>query len=300
MSFIIEADNFADLTTAGAVYQLNFTLYGVRVHDGVLYVTTAEQSADISKPIEGLPMEEFESKYWYDNDQFDWIAIPGLGSEYVGKALKTGFVAQFTGDQLANAANYSVAGDAVDINLSTYTSAHILHGNYTNYADTDYHGFFVAPKTNEVARFYGYVTTDSEGVRYLTLQEEWCGLLNGKGVVIEGNSESMPDNTETYQLFEGILVADADANGGRKILFTDYKGEVTSELDPATATDRIYSEDGAVVIEASTDGLATIYTPAGLVVAQQPVTAGQPAVIPLPAGLYIATLPTTATRVVVH
>ena len=58
--------------------------------------------------------------------------------------------------------------------------------------------------------------------------------------------------------------------------------------------------DGAVVIEAATDGLATIYTPAGAVVAQQPVTAGQPAVIPLPAGLYIATLPTTATRVVVH
>lgn len=300
VSFIIEADNFADLTTAGAVYQLNFTLYGVRVHDGVLYVTTAEQSADISKPIEGLPMEEFESKYWYDNDQFDWIAIPGLGSEYVGKALTTGFVAQFTGDQLTSAANYSIAGAAPSINLSTYTSAHILHGNYTNYADDDYHGFFVAPKTNEVARFYGYVTTEIDGVRYLTLEKEWCGLLNGKGVVIEGNSETMPDRTDGYQAFEGILVADAAANGGRKILFTEYKGEVTSELDPATATDRIYSVDGAVVIEASTDGLATIYTPAGLVVAQQPVTAGQPAVIPLPAGLYIATLPTTATRVVVH
>ena len=299
--FIIEANSFADLTTAGAVYQLNFPLYGVRVHDGVLYATTAVQSADISKPIEGLPMQEFESKYWYDNDQFDWIAIPGLSSEYVGKALTTGFVAQFIGDKLANAANYSIAGEAPSINLSTYTSAHILHGNYTNYADDDYHGFFVAPKTNEVARFYGYVSTDGDGVRYLTLESDWCGLLNGKGVVIEGATESaMPNNTETYQAFEGILVADAAANGGRKILFTDYKGEVTSELDPATATDRIYSVDGAVVIEASTDGLATIYTPAGAVVAQQPVTAGQPAVIPLPAGLYIATLPTTATRVVVH
>lgn len=298
--FMVEANSFADLTTAGAVYKLNFSLYGVCAHDGVLYATTAEQSADISKPIEGLPMEPFESLYWYDNDPFDWIAIPDLGSEYVGKALNTGFVAQFTGDQLANAANYSVAGDAPSINLSTYTSAHILHGNYTNYADTDYHGFFVAPKTNEVARFYGYVTTIGD-VRYLTLQAEWCGLLNGKGVVIEGaTAEAMPDRTDGYQLFEGILVADAAANGGRKILFTDYKGEVTSTLDPATATDRIYSVDGAVVIEAATDGLATIYTPAGAVVAQQPVTAGLPAVIPLPAGLYIATLPTTATRVVVR
>ncbi len=299
--FMVEANKFADLTTAGAVYKLNFPFYGVCAHDGVLYATTAVQSADISKPIEGLPMEPFESLYWYDNDQFDWIAIPGLGSEYVGKALKTGFVAQFTGDQLASADNYSVAGDAPSINLSTYTSAHILHGNYTNYADTDYHGFFVAPKTNEVARFYGYVTTDSEGVRYLTLQEEWCGLLNGKGVVIEGaTAEAMPDRIDGYQLFEGILVADAAANGGRKILFTDYKGKVTSTLDPATATDRIYSVDGAVVIEAATDGLATIYTPAGVMVAQQPVTAGLHAVIPLPAGLYIATLPTTATRVVVR
>ncbi len=298
--FIIEADKFADLTTAGAVYQLNFTLYGVRVHDGVLYATTAKQSADISKPIEGLPMEEFESKYWYDNDQFDWIAIPDLGEDYVGKALSTGFVAQYTGDQLASAANYSIAGAAPSINLSTYTSAHILHGNYTNYADDDYHGFFVAPKTNEVARFYGYVTTEIDGVRYLTLEKEWCGLLNGKGVVIEGNSETMPDRTYGYQAFEGILVADAAANGGRKILFTEYKGEVTSELDPATATERIYSVDGAVVIEASTAGLATIYTPAGAVVAQQPVTAGHQVVVPLPAGLYIATLPTTATRVVVH
>ncbi|MGN0222538.1 MAG: hypothetical protein ACI4AM_00780, partial [Muribaculaceae bacterium] len=202
--FIIEADKFADLTTAGAVYKLNFPLYGVRVHDGVLYATTAEQSADISKPIEGLPMQDFESVYWCDNDQFDWIAIPGLGSEYVGKALNTGFVAQYTGDQLTNAANYSVAGDALSINLSTYTSAHILHGNYTNYADDDYHGFFVAPKTNEVARFYGYVSTDGDGVRYLTLEEEWCGLLNGKGVVIEGaTAAAMPDNTETYQAFEG-------------------------------------------------------------------------------------------------
>ena len=95
-------------------------------------------------------------------------------------------------------------------------------------------------------------------------------------------------------------MADAAANGGRKILFTDYKGQVTSELDRATATDRIYSVDGAVVIEAATDGLATIYTPAGAVVAQQPVTAGQPAVIPLPAGLYIATLPTTATRILIR
>lgn len=298
--FMVEADNFADLTTAGAVYRLNFPLYGVRVHNDVLYATTAVQSADISKPIEGLPMQEFESLYWYDNDQFDWIAIPGLGSEYEGKAISTGFVAQYTGNQLVNAANYSIAGAAPSINLSTYTSAHILHGNYTNYADTDYHGFFVAPKNNEVARFYGYVTTDTEGVRYLTLQEEWCGLLNGKGVVIEGNSETMPDRTDGYQLFEGILVDDAAANGGRKILFTDYKGEVTSTLDPATATDRIYSVDGAVVIEAATDGLATIYTPAGVMVAQQPVTAGQPAVIPLPAGLYIATLSTTATRVVVR
>ncbi|MGN0222894.1 MAG: hypothetical protein ACI4AM_02580, partial [Muribaculaceae bacterium] len=143
-------------------------------------------------------------------------------------------------------------------------------------------------------------STDGDGVRYLTLEEEWCGLLNGKGVVIEGNSETMPDRTDGYQLFEGILVADAAANGGRKILFTDYKGEVTSELDPATATDRIYAIDGAVVIEPATDGLATIYTPAGVMVAQQPVTAGRPVAIPLPAGLYIATLPTTATRVMVR
>ena len=298
--FIIEADKFADLTTAGAVYKLNFPLYGVLVHNGVLYATTAKQSADISKPIEGLPMQEFESLYWYDNDQFDWIAIPGLGENYVGKAISTGFVAQYTGNQLAGAANYSIAGAAPSINLSTYTSAHILHGNYTNYADDDYHGFFVAPKTNEVARFYGYVTTEIDGVRYLTLEKEWCGLLNGKGVVIEGNSETMPDRIDGYQAFEGILVADAAANGGRKILFTEYKGEVTSTLDPATATDRIYSVDGAVVIEAATDGLATIYTPAGVMVAQQPVTAGQPAVIPLPAGLYIATLPTTATRILIR
>lgn len=298
--FMVEADNFADLTTAGAVYRLNFPLYGVRVHNDVLYATTAVQSADISKPIEGLPMQEFESLYWYDNDQFDWIAIPGLGSEYEGKAISTGFVAQYTGNRLANASGVTIAGDAPSINLSTYTSAHILHGNYTNYADDDYHGFFVAPKTNEVARFYGYVTTIDD-VRYLTLESDWCGLLNGKGVVIEGaTAEAMPDRTDGYQLFEGILVADAAANGGRKILFTDYKGEVTSTLDPATATDRIYSVDGAVVIEAATDGLATIYTPAGAVLAQQPVTAGQPVVIPLPAGLYIATLSTTATRVVVR
>ena len=284
VQFVIDAYDCGDIDTPGAGYRINFDVQGVRSIGGVLYSCTGAESVAPSRPIEGHHPGDDEDSNWADFDQRDWIGIKGLGWGYEGALLAQGFYCYYDGSILVPA-GVKIIDQAPDYELNIFTAANVLHGNYTNYADSEaYWPFYVAPKVNEVAKFKGFITT-IDGEKYLYTRGN--GLLNGKGVKIEGASEELVDDESRYRIFEGVLVADAEANGGKKIIFSKYLG-TTTKVDDAVSSDAVvYGTEGAVVIEGA-EGVARIYTAGGAVVKQVAVSGGKR--VALAPGLYIVEL----------
>ena len=111
------------------------------------------------------------------------------------------------------------AGEAASYTLNTFAVANVFYGKYENTETlgmkNDYRPFFVKAKVNEVANYVGEVKEVTGGL------ELWgsgvCGKLNEKGLEIDANGIEITASAE-YQQIEGVLVADAEANGGVKLV----------------------------------------------------------------------------------
>ena len=94
--------------------------------------------------------------------------------------------------------------------------ANVFYGSYNNMDETffdrqgsTYKPFFVQAKVNEVAKYEGGISDDG----YLYTNSA-VGTLNGKGVKLDG---MIPAASTKSKQFEGVLVKDAEANGGVKL-----------------------------------------------------------------------------------
>ena len=285
-------------------YQVNVNLQGVKVNGGVLYARSSETSAAPSKPKEthtGFDSYEDGNKLG-EYDQRDWVAIEGLTSEYERKQIDVGFVARYDGSKLIPLTT-PVSGTDIDVELNTFGVANVFYGNYENterfgWTDGDknpYYPFFVKAKVNEVANFVGTVTVTEGKI------ELWgsgvCGKLNDKGLEIDANGKEITASQGVYQQIEGVLVADAKANGGVKLVALSEPitpTGVTALKADGKAT--IYGTEGAVVVNGA-DGKVMIFDAMGRMV--KSVSAEGAATVAMPAGYYIVRTAGTAKAVIV-
>ena len=285
-------------------YQVNVNLQGVKVNGGVLYARTSETSAAPSKPKEThTGFDSYEDGNKLDEyDQRDWVAIEGLTSEYERKQIDVGFVAGYDGSKLVPVTT-PVSGTDIGVELNTFGVANVFYGNYENterlgWKDGDenpYYPFFVKAKVNEVANFVGTVTVTEGKI------ELWgsgvCGKLNEKGLAIDANGKEINASEGVYQQIEGVLVADAEANGGVKLVALSEPitpTGVTALKADSKAT--IYGTEGAVVVNGA-DGKVMIFDAMGRIV--KSVSAGGAATVAMPAGYYIVRTAGTAKAVIV-
>ena len=281
-------------------YQVNVNLQGVKVNGGVLYARTSETSAAPSKP-----NKDFFDKTYEDYDltkfvQRDWVAIEGLGSEYEGFEVGT-FIAAYDGMKLTPEVSTPAPGSQVDItNINTFGVANVFYGNYENTEKlgmaNNYQPFFVKAKVHEVAFYVGVVKAATDGL------ELWgsgvCGKLNEKGLKIEANGMiiNASENGE-YQQIEGVLVADAEANGGVKLVALSNAQIPTGvETPKADGKATIYGTEGAVVVTGA-NGKVMIFDAMGRMV--KIVNAEGAATVELPAGYYIVRTAGSAAKVIV-
>ena len=280
-------------------YQVNVNLQGVKVNGGVLYARTSETSAAPS-----VPNKDFFDKTYEDYDltkfvQRDWVAIEGLGSEYEGFEVGT-FIAAYDGMKLTPEVSTPAPGSQVDItNINTFGVANVFYGNYENTKTlgmaNDYQPFFVKAKVNEVANFVGTVTVTEGKI------ELWgsgvCGKLNESGLEIYSNGKEINASEGVYQQIEGVLVADAEANGGVKLVALSKPitpTGVTALKADGKAT--IYGTEGAVVVNGA-DGKVMIFDAMGRIV--KSVSAEGAATVAMPEGYYIVRTAGTAKAVIV-
>ena len=280
-------------------YQVYVNLQGVKVNGGVLYARTSETSAAPSKP-----NKDFFDKTYEDYDltkfvQRDWVAIEGLGSEYEGFEVGT-FIAAYDGMKLTPEVSTPAPGSQVDItNINTFGVANVFYGNYENTKTlgmaNDYQPFFVKAKVNEVANFVGTVTVNDGKI------ELWgsgvCGKLNDSGLEIDSNGKEITASEGVYQQIEGVLVADAEANGGVKLVALSEP--ITPTGVAALRADgkaTIYGTEGAVVVNGA-DGKVMIFDAMGRMV--KSVSTEGAATVAMPAGYYIVRTAGTAKAVIV-
>ena len=285
-------------------YQVYVNLQGVKVNGGVLYARSSETSAAPSKPKEthtGFDSYEDGNKLG-EYDQRDWVAIEGLTSEYERKQIDVGFVARYDGSKLIPLTT-PVSGTDIDVELNTFGVANVFYGNYENtegfgWKDGDgkpYYPFFVKAKVNEVANFVGTVTVTDGKI------ELWgsgvCGKLNEKGLEIDSNGKEITASEGVYQQIEGVLVADAEANGGVKLVALSEPITPTGVAAlKADGKATIYGTEGAVVVNGA-DGKVMIFDAMGRMV--KSVSAEGAATVAMPAGYYIVRTAGTAKAVIV-
>ena len=201
-----DAENVADLIEG--TNKVNFGLQGVKMHGGVLYACTTAESVNKSTPtLHGnnpVNMDTYEDRNFAEFDQRDWVVISGLEGDFEGKELSYPFVATFANGVLTPGETITATADATAYNLNTFRAENILHGGYSNYAEGDYKAYYVPARVNEVANFMGLIETVG-GVKYLYSNNAY-GRKDGEGIKIEG---TIADNSKSYSLLEGILVADA-------------------------------------------------------------------------------------------
>ena len=292
------AASITGINEAGTYYTVNFELNGQVANDGVLYARTTDTSVEASKPGKDYFDKSYEDYDWETKyDQLDWVAIEGLGSaDYAGKKIKTGFVASYDGEKLTPVTTIATNGDAASYTLNTFGVANVFYGNYENTENVmgGYEPFFVKAKVNEVANFVGEVKEVTGGL------ELWgsgvCGKLNEKGLEIDANGIEITASAE-YQQIEGVLVADAEANGGVKLVAlsapTTPTGVAALKAD-GKAT--VYGTEGAVVVNGA-DGKVMIFDAMGRMV--KSVNAEGAATVAMPAGYYIVRTAGTAAKVMV-
>ena len=297
-----EAVSVTAVKTKGAYYTVNFELNGQVANDGVLYARTTEPSAKPSEPGKDFFDKSYEDWDWKNKyDQHDWVAING-NTGLVGKTLTTGFIARYDGVKLTPVAAIADNGDAASYTLNTFGVANVFYGNYENTSDfgwTDVHGkpyypFFVKAKVNEVANYVGEVKAVTGGF------ELWgsgvCGKLNEKGLEIDANGIEITASTE-YKQIEGVLVADAAANGGVKLVaLSDPTIPTGAAALKADGKATVYGTEGAVVVNGA-DGKVMIFDAMGRMV--KSVNAEGAATVAMPAGYYIVRTAGTAAKVMV-
>ena len=286
---------------ADMLYEVNVNLEGVKAIGGVLYARTSETSAAQSKPREGhTGFDSYEDGYKLNQyEQRDWVAIAGLASEYEGKQIGTGFVASYDGTKLVPVTAMPEPGSDVTIDLNTFGVANVFYGNYENTEDLNmtggYQPFFVKAKVNEVANFLGSVKLNADG-KYELWGSGVCGKFNEKGLEIEANGTELAASA-TYKQIEGVLVADAAANGRVKLIAMSVTDTPTGvESLEANGKAAIYGTEGAVVV-AGADGKVMIFDAMGRMV--KSVSAEGAATVEMPAGYYIVRTAGTAKAVIV-
>ena len=290
------AASITGINEAGTYYTVNFELNGQAANDGVLYARTSEPSAKPSEPNKNYFDKSYEDYDLSKYAQRDWVAING-NTELVGKTLTTGFIARYDGVKLTPVAAIAYNGDAASYTLNTFGVANVFYGNYENTDKVmgDYKPFFGKAKVNEVAYYVGEVKAATDGGLEL-----WgsgvCGKLNEKGLKIEANGIEITASAK-YQQIEGVLVADAEANGGVKIVAlsapTTPTGVAALKAD-GKAT--VYGTEGAVVVNGA-DGKVMIFDAMGRMV--KSVNAEGAATVAMPAGYYIVRTAGTAAKVMV-
>ena len=274
--------------SAGEYYQVNVYLQGVKAHDGVLYACTTEPTVNPSDPRK-TGFDYYEDKDYKDKfDQRDWVAIAGLGSDYEGKNIVTGFTALYDGSKLVPVEAPAKGDPAAEFTPNTFVVPNVFYGNYANMVGWDYYPFFVAAKVNEVATYSGKATDASTIVG-----SGKAGTYNGAGLKVEGATLT----TGKYVKFEGVLLADAKANGGVKVVCTGAVDDTETGVEAATeASAVVYGANGAVVVKGAT-GLVEVFDATGRIVKAENVE-GE-AAIEVAAGYYIVrTAGTTATVIV--
>ena len=281
------------------VYAINFGLEGVKALDGVLYARTTEPTENPSSPAEGhTGFDSYEDGNHLSNFvQRDWLAIGGIGSSnYENVLLPTGFSTYYDGATLTSL-DTPEPGSSVSVALNVYVAANVFYGQYSNmgenFMENNYKPFFVKPKLNEVATFVGSVNEDLE-----LLGSGVCGKLNGHGVKVEG-IELTP--TSNYIQFDGVLVEDATATGGVKIIgFGEVSTPTAVEAVKAADDVKVYAANGAVSIVPQADCRVEIYDTAGRLAATANAVAGGRTSVPLARGFYIVRAAGTSRAVVVQ
>ena len=264
---------------------VGFGLQGVKMYNDLLYACTTAESVNKSTPtLHGNApdnMDTYEDRNFDEFDQRDWVAIRGLEGDFEGKELSYPFVAQFADGVLTTSETIAKA-DATAYKLNTFRAENILHGGYSNYDESDYKAYYVPARVNEVANFMGLIETVG-GVKYLSSKNA-NGRKDGEGIKIEGN---IADNSKSYSLLEGILVADASTKAGVKIIMLQDLGKATGVEGVDTAAARIYSANGNIIIAATEDGEAAVYDYTGRLIKSVPVVAGDNTAVPVIPGCYI-------------
>ena len=281
------------------VYAINFGLEGVKAIDSVLYARTTETSENSSSPAEGhTGFDSYEDGYRLANFvQRDWLAIGVIGSSnYENVLLPRGFSTYFDGATLTSL-DAPEPGSSVSVALNVYVAANVFYGQYSNMGENfmanNYKPFFVKPKLNEVATFVGSVNDDLE-----LLGSGVCGNLNGHGVKVEG-IELTP--TSNYIQFDGVLVEDATATGGVKIIgYGEVSTPTAVEAVKATNDVKVYAANGAVSIVPQADCRVEIYDTAGRLAATANAVAGGRTSVPMARGFYIVRAAGTSRAVVVQ
>ena len=299
----------------GKFYKVNVVLQGVKANDGVLYARTSAESAAPSKPTAehiAHGYDSYEDINKLDNyDQRDWVVINGLGSEYEGKEVETGFIASYDGETLTSVAGTPAPGSQVDVELNTFGVANVFYGNYKNteslgWVDGDgnpYKPFFVKAKVNEVANFVGKVTKDTneEGGSFRLVGSGKCGVFEGKGVLLEAaDGVALSESGDDYKEFKGVLVAETNNT------LAQYDVKIVALSAPTTPTGvaalkadgkaTVYGTEGAVVVNGA-DGKVMIFDAMGRMVKNVNVEGA--ATVAMPAGYYIVRTAGTAAKVMV-
>ena len=278
-----DAENVADLIEG--TNMVSFGLQGVKMHGGVLYACTTAESVNKSTPTlhdnNAVNMNTYEDRNFADFDQRDWVAISGLEGDFEGKELSYPFVAQFSDGVLTPSGTITATADSTAYALNTFRAENILHGGYSNYTESDYKAYYVPARVNEVAKFMGFIETVG-GVKYLYSDNAY-GRKDGEGIKVEGN---IADNSKSYSLLEGILVADASTKAGVKIIMLQDLGVTTNVEGVATAA-RIYTANGNIIIAATEDGEAAVYDFIGRLIKSVPVASGDSIAVPVTPGSYI-------------
>ena len=278
-----DAENVADLIEG--TNMVSFGLQGVKMHGGVLYACTTAESVNKSAPTlhcnNAVNMDTYEDRNFADFDQRDWVAISGLEGDFEGKELSYPFVAQFSDGVLTPSGTITATADSTAYALNTFRAENILHGGYSNYTESDYKAYYVPARVNEVAKFMGFIETVG-GVKYLYSDNAY-GRKDGEGIKVEGN---IADNSTSYSLLEGILVADASTKAGVKIIMLQDLG-VTTNVEGVAIAARTYTANGNIIIVATEDGEAAVYDFIGRLIKSVPVASGDSIAVPVTPGSYI-------------
>ena len=146
-----------------------------------------------------------------------------------------------------------------------------------------------------MANFVGTVTVTEGKI------ELWgsgvCGKLNEKGLEIDANGKEITASEGVYQQIEGVLLADAEANGGVKLVALSEPITPTGVAAlKADGKATVYGTEGAVVVNGA-DGKVMIFDAMGRMV--KSVNAEGAATVAMPAGYYIVRTAGTAAKVMV-